>query len=225
MKLIALCGPAGCGKDTIADHLTANHGFVRYAFAGPLKDEVQAAYDMGDIARVHLDSRTHKEMDVELLSLWHCSDADFVQAVQPPRWETMTGNERVQWLTKPRSWRWVCQRWGTEYRRAQDDQYWLNKAGDFISAAKTGGMYGFAAKNNPKGVVITDCRFQNEADFVRTMGGELWHIRRPGIAAVSAHVSENALEVGNQDAMIGNVGTIDDLNQTVDLLMSEAAHV
>lgn len=212
MKLIALCGPAGCGKDTIADHLTVNHGFARYAFAGPLKDEVQAAYDMGAIARVALDSRERKELDVELLALWHCADADFCQAVQPPDWRSMTGNERVMWLTKPRSWRWVCQRWGTEYRRAQDDQYWLVKAGEFIM-------------QQSKPVVITDCRFQNEADFVRTMGGELWHIRRPGIATVLAHVSENALEVGNQDAMIGNVGTIDDLNQTVDLLITEAAHV
>jgi hypothetical protein len=37
VKLIGLTGPAGSGKDTVAAHLCAEHGFVSYAFAGPLK--------------------------------------------------------------------------------------------------------------------------------------------------------------------------------------------
>jgi hypothetical protein len=35
--IIGLCGPAGSGKDTAADFLVKNHGFVKVAFADPLK--------------------------------------------------------------------------------------------------------------------------------------------------------------------------------------------
>ena len=36
--LIGFCGAAGAGKSTAAIHLVRKHGFVRRAFAGPLKD-------------------------------------------------------------------------------------------------------------------------------------------------------------------------------------------
>lgn len=38
IKLIGLVGRAGSGKTTAAKHLVENHGFVRYAFADPLKE-------------------------------------------------------------------------------------------------------------------------------------------------------------------------------------------
>lgn len=42
MKLIGLTGPAGSGKDTIADRLCEHHGFVRYALASPIKLMLEA---------------------------------------------------------------------------------------------------------------------------------------------------------------------------------------
>ena len=37
MVIIGLTGPAGCGKDTVADHLASELGYARYAFADPLR--------------------------------------------------------------------------------------------------------------------------------------------------------------------------------------------
>lgn len=46
--VIALCGPAGSGKSTVADWLVEKHGAQRYGFAHPLKEMVKRALDFRD---------------------------------------------------------------------------------------------------------------------------------------------------------------------------------
>lgn len=41
--LIGITGPAGAGKDTAADYLVANYGYIKRSFAGPLKRMMAAA--------------------------------------------------------------------------------------------------------------------------------------------------------------------------------------
>ena len=36
-RLIGITGKAGAGKDTLADYLVRQHGFIKYSLAGPLK--------------------------------------------------------------------------------------------------------------------------------------------------------------------------------------------
>jgi hypothetical protein len=36
--IVAFCGPEGCGKSFAAEHLIANHGFVRFSFADPIRE-------------------------------------------------------------------------------------------------------------------------------------------------------------------------------------------
>lgn len=47
-RLVAFCGPAGCGKSTAAARLVREYGFTRLRFAGPLKDMLQAI-GLGDV--------------------------------------------------------------------------------------------------------------------------------------------------------------------------------
>lgn len=44
MRLIGLTGPAGCGKDTVAGHLVAKHGYIKLSFAEPIKDALCAMF-------------------------------------------------------------------------------------------------------------------------------------------------------------------------------------
>ena len=61
-------------------------------------------------------------------------------------------------------------------------------------------------------VVISDCRFENEASAIRDAGGLVLHIRRPGQAiAESAHKSEAGVAFVPGDILIENGGSLDAL--------------
>lgn len=68
-------------------------------------------------------------------------------------------------------------------------------------------------------LVITDVRFEDEAEWVRSHGGEVWHITRQGAGNVNAHVSESGLPEHLIDLVIPNDGTIDDLTLQLDAAM------
>ncbi len=46
LNLIGLTGPAGSGKDTVADFLVARHGYTKLAFADKLRAEICDAYNV-----------------------------------------------------------------------------------------------------------------------------------------------------------------------------------
>lgn len=73
-------------------------------------------------------------------------------------------------------------------------------------------------------VVLTDVRFNNEAQAVRDLGGTIVHIERPGFTcldlAASAHVSEAGAVRRPVDKVVLNDGSIDDLFAKVDDLFT-----
>lgn len=58
-------------------------------------------------------------------------------------------------------------------------------------------------------VVIDDCRFQNEAAAVRTEGGIIVEVMRPGVGPQSGHASEN--QIPDPDRLLVNGGTVEDM--------------
>lgn len=64
-------------------------------------------------------------------------------------------------------------------------------------------------------VIYTDCRFPEEAQWIRDNGGVVIEITRPDAVAVAAHSSEQPLPVELIDYAILNDGTIADLRDQV----------
>ena len=193
ITLVALTGLAGSGKDTVADVLVDHHGFAKLAFADALRTEVAAAFN---IDPEHLTRRETKEHPISALALERCLDPVFVECMGAV---FKTARLSPPWSV-PRSPRQILQWWGTEYRRAQDPDYWINKAYQAIAILVECGRDRF---------VLSDCRFENEAALVRRLQGSIWQVVRPGIEPVQgSHVSETE---GNQflpHVLLGNTGDI-----------------
>lgn len=200
-KLIGLTGPAGSGKDTVADYLCAAHGFSRYAYADPLRLEIAAAF--GISVDLLLD-RERKEKPTELLALECCSDPFFLASINDKRWTEHN-------ITLPRSPRWVMQAWCTDYRRQHDGQnYWIRQAENAIADMDRAGI---------TRIVITDVRFDDEAEFVRSKGGQVWHLHRPDLLAVNPHISERGVAIHDSDLEIINSSTIGNLHTQVAMML------
>lgn len=174
-NLIALTGKAGCGKDTVGDYLVKHHGYVRVAFADPIKYGLNAIFGW-------------------TMAQWE--DREWKEAIQS------------QFGKSPRQ---MAQTLGTEWGREQvHNDLWVILAMNRVKSLL----------NEHVPVVITDCRFNNEAEVVRAAGGVVWHIVRPTVQAVAAHASEGGVDFyPNRDEIFKNAGTFQDLFSSVDLVL------
>lgn len=169
--IIGLTGYAGAGKDTVADALVTHAGFTKIAFADALRSEVAAAFQLGDQYGI-LSDRAGKEHAHRLLAFSRCVNYQFVARMAHIEAEhDDPDSDYAEWLNGPRSPRQVMQLWGTEYRRAQSPNYWSTQVAIKIAAGIAHGIEHW---------VITDCRFDNEAQAIRRLGGEIWQVQRPG---------------------------------------------
>jgi len=88
----------------------------------------------------------------------------------------------------------------------------------WIDALKKSHNYQFAEREIPEAwAVITDVRFDNEADWIRSQGGVIWHIERPGAIKVKDHISEAGITKRPGEVIIMNDGCFKTLAQQVDL--------
>ncbi len=200
--VIGLTGLAGAGKDTVADTLVTHAGFSKIAFADALRDEVLEAFERSD--RALWTRRETKEEPTERLALGWCTNMEFVQAVNAA---VFGGNMPLGELDEPRSPRQILQWWGTEYRRAQFDGYWVSLLSNRVRTLQGQGQ---------PHIVVTDCRFANEAACVRALGGQIWQVFRPGLAAVEGgHASQTSGDALKPERFVVNNGTVPELAHQV----------
>lgn len=186
-RLIGLSGAKGSGKDSAAAALVAS-GWTRLAFADGLREQVSAAFG---VTEDYLSARDTKETPSPKLAVGVCLDRGFRNAMVA----------RGENLYVPRSPRWIMQRWGTEYRRADNEHYWTEKLAPQVDAVLAAGGR----------VVITDVREVHEAIMVRDRGGKCFAVVRPNnpyASGADTHSSETALTGFGFDVTVYNNGSL-----------------
>ena len=67
MDIILLSGKAGTGKDTVADYIVDNYGFVKVSFADPLKRGIM---EMFQLSKEQVYDREEREKQLTLFPEW-----------------------------------------------------------------------------------------------------------------------------------------------------------
>jgi hypothetical protein len=96
----------------------------------------------------------------------------------------------------------LLQNSGVAARKVFGDNFWIKQA---LKGIKFEGDY-----------VFTDVRFENEADEIKFTGGQIWRVKRSGVTAVNAHVSESQMDGYPVDQIFTNNGSIEDLKELIE---------
>lgn len=112
------------------------------------------------------------------------------------------------------SYRQLAQTLGTEWGRSLQPDFWLRIASACVADLELSGY---------RNVVVSDVRFANEADWVRSRGGVIWRVQREQAAPVNPHISESGVDLIEFDWTINNNGTLDDLREVVDASLKVTA--
>lgn len=167
LPLVGIAGPAGSGKNTVADIISSQFDVVQYAFAQPLKQMLQQGLGLN---RHDTDGYRKEKVD-------------------------------ARYGKSPRE---MLQTLGTEWgRNMVHPDIWVIATNEYCQALHN--------ENRVLSIVLTDVRFENEADWVRQNGGVIIHVQRLDASPVAAHASENGIKRLDADFTIHNDGDLEHL--------------
>jgi hypothetical protein len=175
----------------------AHYDIRRYAFADALKREVnQAAVEAGGMEMLFKPNYCFPQQGyVVTLPEWVKYDPN------PDMTDSMChlGKQRL-----------LLQWWGTEYRRAVQKDYWVNRLAEQIN------------NDDPQVALITDVRFSNETQYVLANKGFTVRVDRPDLPP-AIHQSETALEDATDwSYVLDNSGSLEQLREGAVALFDDA---
>lgn len=131
--------------------------------------------------------------------------------LSPEDFEGESKEQPISWLG--RSPRQLMQLLGTEWGRHMiSANLWVDLAEQHLNAIAN------ASFPSPS-FVISDVRFENEADFIRKRGGMIVHLQRFAAPKVNAHVSEAGVSLHKDDLVLVNDGDLPSLYSQIEGLL------
>ncbi|HEX9226817.1 MAG TPA: hypothetical protein VF885_09175 [Arthrobacter sp.] len=252
MEIIGITGFAQSGKDTAGLHLTGQRGFTRYAFADKIRDIMTTLdYRLNGTVSVamlldSLDGDWDKALKhrvygpelqraVTLFNKTVAVDAfgDHWRALSDIREDLYTldpfldGDLTMSELLGRLSWDWdaakthrlygfevrrLLQKLGTEVVR---ESYGANAWVDVVARQ--------IAEEKPERVVLTDVRFDNEAEWLGEQGGLVVQITRPGVGPVNNHKSDAGISEHLVSVTVDNDSTLEALASRMDAVRKTPA--
>jgi len=201
--LIGLGYKKRSGKDTVADILVRDYGFVKISFAEPLKDLCSLLVQAHKIGEDRVE---------EVLEGWfskNCSKEDEFRMLDKVKELFKEGITEDMFDVEDGKFRKLLQFVGTDVFRAVEDNFWVRLAfsGDI-----------------PERMVISDVRFENELDAINEMDGISVLVHRD-TGLMDTHASETALDGAVWTYYIDNNGTLEELEEKVHDLIEDIEEV
>lgn len=214
--LIGLTGVAGVGKDTTGEILSGLLNLSRYAFAQPVKSNMNGIFGWDERhsggslkeEKVYTKVVHMSEVALRLNSFlgsitpekeWRNNQLNFFEVFRP--FLVFDNLGYAQWNISPRK---AYQLFGTDFARNMvSESIWVDIA--------------------PKGdTIFTDVRFNDEAEFIREAGGIVIEVQgRATSTGESSHVSEGGVSGDLIDYVLDNSGTKKQLKTNVKKLVDE----
>lgn len=215
MKIIGISGNLGSGKDTVADILVKTEGLEVLAFADQLKRVAMYVFNLpasvlwGESAWRNVPQyewyaeNPPEEWLRRFRQYARLTHRLFDNAPEPVTMEQMISKfedvvEKLRERGREVTPRYILQLLGTEFGRALWDEVWLDFVHGVTEMVKREGLfyrreYGVVREetpwSEPKGFVIQDMRFPNEARFVdRRLQGRRLFVDATKRAPVPAHL-------------------------------------
>lgn len=199
--IIGISGKIGSGKDTAAEVIQGlDTSFQNKKFAAKLK---QVAGILLGVDPAKFEDREYKnqQLGTEWSDWFDVARNESADPEEMAHYFTAIGPDTSRFMKiEAPTVRSFLQRLGTEAIRQRIHQNaWVNAL--------------FAEYTPEQNWVITDVRFENEAQRVKDMGGSLIRIDRPTESKTDEHPSETALDGYNGwDYYIANIGDLDEFN-------------
>lgn len=156
--LLGVSGRMASGKDTIGPRVIDNLGYSHLAFheffAKALKHEIN------QVIEAIRDSRTIQEA-IDKVSRSMSVLEEHARVAVNKLWQEVKDENVTSAYDRTATVRSILQYWGTDFRRKEDNDYWVKKTMKAMISQLAEG----------RSVFVTDARFENEVDALQRAGG------------------------------------------------------